>query len=282
MRALKEGYRRAEQITKKYAKTFYFASHFLPQKERRAAYAVYAFCRITDDAVDNQLHTKEKLKALEEQLDAVYGKAALEDSLLLALRDSIKRFHIPKTYFDDLLVGMHMDLDHMRYENFNDLYKYCYHVAGVIGLIMLKILGPKKEAEKYAISLGVAMQLTNILRDIKEDYQRGRIYLPESDLRTYKITEEDLRKGRVSYNFIRLMKFQIERARKYYTEATPGIKLLKAFRSRLVVGCMKEIYAHILRAIENRNYDVFRRRAQVSSNEKKWITLKVLFKADYL
>ena len=285
MLSLEEGYKRAEQITKAYAKTFYFASHFLPRKERQAAYAVYAFCRISDETVDREVNPKidEYLHSLETQLKEVYGQIRLGNELLLAFRDTVEKYNIPKVYFDELLAGMRMDLRYHTYEHFNELYKYCYRVAGVVGLMMLKILSPgKSAAEKHAESLGIAMQLTNILRDIKEDYQRGRVYLPVDELRRFKIDEEDLLSGKVNNNFRQLMRFQIERARKYYQEAIPGIKMIKGFRSRLVVCCMKDIYAHILDIIEKNDYDVFKERARVSFTEKIWITLKTLFKGEYL
>jgi phytoene synthase len=285
MLSLEEGYKRAEQITKAYAKTFYFASHFLPRKERPAAYAVYAFCRISDETVDSELNSniEENLRSLETQLKEVYAQAHLKDDLLLAFRDTVEQYHIPKDYFDELLAGMRMDLRNKAYEHFYELYKYCYRVAGVVGLMMLKILSPRKSgAEKYAESLGIAMQLTNILRDIKEDYQRGRIYLPADELRRFKVSEEDLLQEKADDNFKQLMKFQIERARKYYKESIPGIKMLKGFRSRLVVCCMKNIYSRILHVIERNKYDVFKQRARVGLAEKIWITLKTLFKGEYL
>jgi phytoene synthase len=178
---------------------------------------------------------------------------------------------------------MYMDLHKDRYDNFTELYYYCYKVAGVIGLIMLKIFGyDKPDAEKHAVNLGIAMQLTNILRDIKEDFGRGRIYLPQDEMKKFGITQEYLSNEVANHSFESFLKFQIERARQYYAYAAEGIKMINCRRSRFVVCAMKDIYAAILSAIERNKYDVFSRRAQVGTAGKLKIALSVLLRGEYI
>lgn len=282
---LQKGFREAEKITKKYAKTFYFASRFLPEDKRYASYAIYAICRISDDSVDNQnlVLNSSALKKIEKEIESAYGNSSLDQSLLLVFRETINKHEIPREYFDELLSGMKQDLEKNRYNNFNELYNYCYKVAGVIGLIMLKIFGyANSEAEKYAVKLGIAMQLTNILRDINEDFLRGRIYLPTDEMAKFNVAENHILKQKIDNNFINLIKFQIERTRKYYNEAEQGIKMIDDTTSRLVVYVMKNIYAGILTSIEKNRYDVFSRRASVSLARKILIASGTILKRKHL
>jgi phytoene synthase len=176
-----------------------------------------------------------------------------------------------------------MDLNKNRYENFNELYTYCYRVAGVVGLIMLKIFGSHyKEAEKYAVDLGIAMQLTNILRDIKEDFERGRIYLPGDEMERFGVSKDFIAGNKMNSDFIALLQFQIARARQYYQRSAKGIKMINNVLSRLVVCMMMEMYAGILNVIEENDYDVFSQRAHVTTAGKLGIAIKILFKGYYL
>jgi phytoene synthase len=280
-----EGFSKARAMTKKHAKTFYFASRFLPHAKRNAAYAVYAVCRITDDAVDTatEASSSSNIHVIQEKIDAVYGGQALDDQLLLAFKETVESDNIPKQYFDELMAGMHMDLNKNRYENFNELYTYCYRVAGVVGLIMLKIFGSHyKEAEKYAVDLGIAMQLTNILRDIKEDFERGRIYLPGDEMERFGVSKDFIAGNKMNSDFIALLQFQIARARQYYQRSAKGIKMINNVLSRLVVCMMMEMYAGILNVIEENDYDVFSQRAHVTTAGKLGIAIKILFKGYYL
>jgi len=262
--AMYDGFKQAQAITKKHAKTFYFASHFLGCEERYASYAIYAFCRINDDAVDV---TNQELNA----------------DLTAAFQKTVAKYQIPKEYFAELKSGVNMDLSKSCYQNFAELYAYCYKVAGVVGLIMLKIFGNKNaEAEKYAVDLGIAMQLTNILRDIKEDLARGRIYLPLDEMQSQGINEIDIRQETLNASFRELMRSQIQRARQYYNQSTPGVKLIPGVKNRFVILAMKDIYAGILEKIEKNNYDVYKQRAQVSTIGKIAIILKILFQGKYL
>lgn len=280
-----QGFRKAEKITKQYAKTFYFASRFLPEEKRKAAYAVYAICRLSDDAVDTAdgSYLTNNINQIKEDIEAVYSNGALRNNVLVALQETVNKYNIPKYYFDQLLEGMAMDLAKKRYENFDELHLYCYRVAGVVGLIMLKIFGSKDpSAQQHAIDLGIAMQLTNILRDIKEDYQRGRIYLPQDEMDHFGISEKHISKAAVDDRLISFLKFQIQRARNYYDGANQGINKITSSASRFVTCAMKDMYAAILSAIEKNGFDVFSQRAHVNNKGKTLIALKILFTGQFL
>ncbi|MBP7216003.1 MAG: phytoene/squalene synthase family protein [Candidatus Omnitrophica bacterium] len=279
------GFREAEAITQRYATTFYAASKLLPRQKRFAAYAIYAICRLSDESVDAVCNSSAQgsLFCIKENIEAAYTDTHTDNCLLAAFKSTIKHYAIPKAYFDELLAGMQMDLEKNRYYTYNELSKYCYHVAGVVGLLMVKILGSTHTVtHRYAINLGMAMQLTNILRDIKEDFQRGRLYLPWDEMKTFEVNEDDIAYGRVSPRFIKLMKFQIQRARNYFKDAERGIPFIADVRSRLVVTLMKDMYAGILDAIERNNYDVFSTRAFVNAFNRKRIIAATILKGNYL
>lgn len=278
------GFARAEAITRKYAKTFYFASRFLPHHKRYAAYAVYALCRIADDTVDRDPHSPDvqALRTVEQAISRVYGGGEVADGILRAFKQTVDRYHIPRDCFEELIRGMEMDLSKRRYETFEELYRYCYRVAGVIGLIMLRIFGYRLiEAEGHAVELGVAMQLTNIVRDVHEDFNRGRIYLPLDEMARYGVSENHLSAGKLDASFKELLRFQISRARNYYVAAAGGIGLVDDFRCRLVVTMMKDLYAGILSAVEKNDYDVFNRRAHVSAYGKAVRALSCAVRGEY-
>jgi len=282
---LSRGFALARSITREHAKTFYFASHLLAPDKRAAAYAVYALCRISDDTVDRNSSTavQEELEKVQSAIHAAYNGATPADDLLLAFQNTIHRYVIPQYCFDELIEGMHMDLSVHSYETFAELYRYCYRVAGVVGLIMLKIFGSNDPAaDDRAVELGVAMQLTNILRDIKEDNERGRVYLPHEELQRFKVSAEGLRDGVVDDNFRALMDFQIRRARDYYRKSAARISMIADRRSRLVVCAMKDIYGAILREIEKNRYDVFSTRARVSTAGKIMLLLGILMRGEWL
>jgi phytoene synthase len=282
---LARGFAMARSITREHGRTFYFASHLLPPDKRAAAYAVYALCRISDDTVDrnNSMEVQEELAKVRATIHAAYEGAATADDLLLAFQDTIHRYAIPQRCFDELIEGMYMDLSINSYETFDELYQYCYRVAGVVGLIMLKIFGSSSPAaEERAVELGVAMQLTNILRDIREDYERGRVYLPREELRRFGVSDDGLRNGIVDDKFKALMAFQISRARDYYQQSSAGISMIADRRSRLVVCAMKDIYGAILQAIEMNKWDVFSVRARVSTAGKIMLLLGILMKGEWV
>lgn len=282
-KTLRGGFAQARKITAKYAKTFYFASHFLPQGKKLAAYSIYAVCRASDESVDAIPDISgNQLLDIRHRIQSAYSEAQLEDSLLLAFRQTVRDYDIPRIYFDELLSGMQMDLDKKTYDSFSELYSYCYRVAGVVGLIMLQVFGFRdSRAREFAIDLGIAMQLTNILRDIKEDLARNRIYLPQEELRSFNVSLEQLQSEKIDANFIGLMKYQISRARQYYNNSEKGIALITCPYCRFVAKAMKEMYCGILDNIEQNNYDVFRRRACVSLPKKIILLPKILLKKNY-
>ncbi len=272
--SLEAGFKKAQYITKKHAKTFYFASKVLNKEKRIACYCIYAVCRLIDEAVDlTPVNAANKLNNIKSKINISYSSQPIKENLFLALRHITNKYSIPKEYFIELISGMEIDLDKNRYSNFNELYSYCYKVAGVIGLMLLKIIGiDNEDAQKHAIELGIAMQLTNIIRDIKEDYFRNRIYLPLDELKQYNLCENDIKDSTLNNDFIDLLKMQVKRAKSYYFHSKQGIALIKQKQFRMLVALMSEIYSLILEEIEKKGYDVFSKRIYVS-NIKKIMTL---------
>jgi phytoene synthase len=257
----------------------------LGKAKRLACYSIYAICRSSDESVDS-VKPEEQLKSLnqvKQNIDVAYTNKNLDNAILAAFNDTVNRYKIPKLYFDELLSGMQMDIHKNRYKDFSELCDYCWHVAGVIGLIMLKVFGSKdKEGEKYASDLGIAMQLTNIIRDIKEDFSRGRIYLPLDELQRFKVSEADIAGENCNENFKQLLRFQIARAREYYRESGKGISVISPRRSRFVVLTMKEVYASILDEVEKQDYNVFLKRDCVNGPKKAGLLLKIIAKGKHL
>jgi 15-cis-phytoene synthase len=291
--ALVNAFAAARSICRQHARSFYFASFFLPRHKRDAAYSVYAFCRMIDDAIDQNDDSIEsssvsscsscggldkRLELFRDRLDEIYsGTLELPNPefrsetqhALFAFSRTVQRFEIPKEYFLDLAEGCRMDLSVKRYATWESLEKYCYHVAGVVGLMMCGIFGVQStEAREHAIAMGNAMQLTNILRDVREDWDRGRVYLPLEDLARFGYSEGNLSRGVTNDAFRRLMKFEVARARSLYREGSKGLCWLADDGSRLTASAMAVIYSGILDAIERQNYDVFRRRAHLTTGQK--------------
>ena len=256
----------ARDITRRYARTFYFASFALPPEKRKAAYALYSFCRLVDNIADETADPSSssvRLELMRRRVEEVYaGDRGTTD--LPVLQETVHTFGIPKDYLLDLIDGVAMDIAGMRPRTFEDLKNYCYHVASVVGLMMTRILQPDgDDALPYAEDLGTAMQLTNILRDVGEDLRMHRVYLPSSEMDQWGVTEDDLRGSRVTSAFRDFMRFQISRARDFYAKANRGIALLPDDGSRYCVRLMSDLYSRILRAIEANDYQVFDRRAHV-------------------
>ena len=280
--SLEEAYEYCRQITAKYSKTFYLGTLLLPKQKRQAIWAIYVWCRRTDELVDGpqaRFTTPETLNWWENQLESVFAGVPLDDPDV-ALVDAVEQFPIDIQPFRDMIAGQRMDLERNRYETFAELELYCYRVAGTVGLMSSDVLGidnssrtapwscnreylPKEEA----IALGIANQLTNILRDIGEDAQRGRIYLPLEDLEQFDYSEEDLFKGVIDERWRSLMSFEIERAKQYFKQAEKGIKALNT-DSRWPVWASLMIYQGILDYIEKNQYDVFNQRAFVPKPRK--------------
>jgi phytoene synthase len=282
--SLSDSQKCCKRMTRHHAKTFYFASHVLPARKRSDAYAVYAFCRHVDDQIDLAPDEAARLRALADLshlLHAAYlpGERAesLENSLpwLRAFRETIQRRAIPAGYFEDLLKGVEMDRGRVRIGTWDELDRYCYHVASVVGLIMVHVLTePSPELLKPARDLGTAMQLTNILRDIAEDLRRDRLYLPADELEKFGLTEDDIARQRAGDSFRAMMRFQIDRARAYYSSAEPGIAALPADGSRFCARLMSTVYGAILDEIERADFQVYRGRARVSFPRKLWLAFK--------
>ncbi len=267
---LDAAYEVCRRITAHHSRSFYLTSGLLPGDMKRAVRAFYAFCRRSDDIVDI------------EGVDHGYsldGWAALarsltpppDDPVLVAWADVRQRYHIPQEYPDDLLEGVRMDLTVKRYATFDDLWLYCYRVAATVGLVSMHITGFKSdEAIPYAVKAGVALQLTNILRDVGEDAARGRIYLPQEDLVRFGYTEDDLLRGVIDDRFRALMDFEIDRAHRLYDEGWQGIRYLSA-EGRFAIASAIRVYRAILDRIRVNAYDVFTQRAHLGTYEKLFL-----------
>ncbi len=278
--SLHEAYYYCRNQTKRSAKNFYLAFLFLPWLKRCSIYAVYAFCRYADDLVDDPQYKDRSLllQKWRDDLEKCYKGEVGNNPILIALLDTVKRFKIPKEYFVELIDGMQMDLTVSRYETFEELYQYAYRAASVVGLICIEIFGYKNVSTKeYAKNLGIALQLTNIIRDVKEDAKRGRIYLPIEDLERFRYTESELLAGKYVPSFIQLMEYQATRALFYYEKATSLIP--PEDRTLLATAeIMKNIYFHLLEEIKLQGYDVFRRRISSSKITKLFIAFRTWMK----
>ena len=267
---LERAYRECRQTTRREAKNFYYAFLTLPPADRQAIYAVYAFCRYCDDAVDAETsldRQRDKLTQLGAALsDSYAGQAAAP--VFLALADVARRYAIPEQYFREVLAGVESDLTTARYRDFAELRQYCYRVAAVVGLICLQIFGYRDDkAKDYAVDLGLAMQLTNICRDVKEDWEMGRVYLPQEELAQFGYTEADLAAGVCNAAFGELMRFQVRRAREYFARGRELLPYLTP-RSRACPAALGGIYGKVLDRIEAADYDVLHRRIRVSTAAK--------------
>jgi 15-cis-phytoene synthase len=261
-----DAYRHCEEIIRKHSKSFFLSTQFLPPEKRRAVRAFYAFCRVTDDTVDQA--EGEPAKALAEWVQQARSARLLSDNpVLLAWHDTRASYNLPSALVDELLAGVAMDLSIRRYATFADLWLYCYRVASVVGLLSIGVIGSAPGAAPYAIKLGVALQMTNILRDVGEDAERGRVYLPQEDLERFGLTAEDILAGVYDDRFRSLMRFQVERTHRLYEESWGGIGLLPP-DSRLAVAAAARLYRGILDKLVANNYDAYTRRAHLTLYEK--------------
>jgi phytoene synthase len=247
---------------------------FLPGPQREAIERVYAFCRALDDVSDSALSPEEKKRRLEfwrEELGRCYDGRGTHP-IILPLQQTVKEFRLTRTHFEELIQGIEMDLTISRYANFVHLSQYCYRVAGTVGLICIEIFGCRDERD-YAVSLGIAFQITNILRDIRDDAQRGRIYLPQDDLRRFGYTEAELMNSTYNEPFVELMRFEAERAGDYFRRAAD---LLKPEHRRQLIASeiMAAIYSALLRKIKTVRYNVFEQRVHLSKPRKLALAVK--------
>ena len=268
----------SKEIAKKSKSSFYYAFNLLPSEQRDAMNTVYAFCRETDDIVDEGLVDDnlkyEKLHKWRIELEkSLYGHSDYQ--LINKLSRTIQKFNIPLEPFFDLLKGMEMDLQQKRYLTFNDLQNYCYHVASTVGLMCIEIFGYRHPSAKdFAINLGIALQLTNILRDVKKDAERGRIYLPKEDLEKFNYKESDIFNNTYNENFQRMMKFQVERANEYFNKATRCLNR-EDKGSMFAARAMQHIYYRMLNKIVDADYDVYHKKIRISKAKKVGISLGV-------
>ena len=268
----------AKQISKQSRSSFYYAFNLLPNDKRDAMNTVYAFCRKTDDIVDEGFEPQElkyeKLRKWRNELEkAIYGTSNYQ--LLNKLASTISHFNIPLEPFFELVKGMEMDLQKNRYLTFDDLQLYCYRVASTVGLMCIEIFGYKHASTKdFAVNLGIALQLTNILRDIKKDAEHGRIYLPSEDLKRFNYSEDDILNFQYNNNFLQMMKYEANRAKYYFEKATDSLNLDdkgKMFAAR----AMQHIYYKVLEKIIDAGYDVYNNDIHASKFEKVGISLGV-------
>ena len=277
--SLTQAFEECRQETARWAKTFYLGTLLMPPAKRRAIWAIYVWCRRTDELMDSaeaQARPSEELAARldrwEERTRALFA-GSVQDGLDLVMHDTLERFPQPLQPYLDMIEGQRMDLRQHRYASFAELELYCYRVAGTVGLMTREVMGvdsaytsapwsdPPDTAEA-AVALGIANQLTNILRDVGEDRARGRIYLPLDELRRFGYSEADLMAGVLNDQWRALMRFQVERARRWFARSEAGVRWLAA-DARWPVWASLRLYRGILAVIEQHGYDVFNRRAYV-------------------
>jgi phytoene synthase len=259
------------KLTARSRSNFYYAFLFLPRERREALEAVYAFCRLVDDVVDQEAPSAAKLEGIarwKRELDAVYGAATTAHPVTEKLRDAVRRFPIRREDMEAVIDGCAMDIDTARYRTWEELRVYCYRVASAVGLMCIEIFGySSPRARDYAIDLGIALQLTNILRDVSEDARRGRIYLPVEELAAFGVREEELASGARTPQFRKLMRMNSQRARAHYMRARAAIG--EKERRRLVIAeIMGDIYYQLLLRLEAREFDVFGDKTTVRRRRK--------------
>jgi len=260
-------------LTKASGSNFYYSFYFLPKARRSAMYTVYAFCKAVDSAVDEPpagSQPQEELVKWRAELDAAYHGTPTWP-ITISLAHHVKALSIPKVYFEELIKGVEMDLHNNRYVTFNELSSYCYRVASVVGLICLHIFGATSaRAQDYAVDLGMAFQLTNILRDVGTDAAQNRIYLPLEDLKACKYSEKALRQQTYSPEFQKLMQYEAARARQYYDKARAALMALPTHERRAltVAEIMRGIYSRILKKIETSEYQVFGPRIRLTTSHR--------------
>lgn len=276
-----------EQLTRSQAKNFYYGLKLLPEPKRSAMFTLYAYMRLVDDIADSDedgrsVHQRvEELEAWREQTHAILdgrspgnGHEIVDDAHLLwpAFAEMVREYHMPRHVFDDVIAGQRQDLEPEPFDTFEQLREYCYRVAGVVGLASIYIWGFEggAETESLAVDRGVAFQLTNILRDLREDAARGRTYLPREELAVLKVSEDDLRNTRGGDAFRELMRFQIDRAEAYYQRSKPLEERIQR-DSRPTLVAMTQIYHRLLKKVACEPERVLRERVSLSLISKLMI-----------
>ncbi len=284
---LDRAYDYCQRVARARARNFYYVIRMLPRPKRRAIYATYAVCRLWDDIADDDMPSDRKralfvetrrslASAFIEASGGANGRDPTQDPIqaseqppeFVALSDTARAYNIPSQYFEAVLDGVESDLATSRYANFAELRDYCRKVASAVGLICISIFGYEEpSAERYAEDMGIALQLTNVLRDIKEDAERDRIYIPQDEMAEFGYGEDDLARGVIDDRFKALMEFQVERARSYYERSRPLFDLVEP-EARACLRGLHTAYGAILERIERNGYDVFSRRIGLSGREK--------------
>ena len=281
---LEDAYEICRKETQKWAKTFYLGTLLLPHEKRRAIWAIYVWCRRTDELMDSPDALKKSEEELEANLNAWEEntknifKGIIKTDLDAVLADTLEKYPQTIDPYLDMIAGQRMDLTKFRYENFDELKLYCYRVAGTVGLMTQNVMGidafyeaaswiEVPDISEAAIALGIANQLTNILRDVGEDRQRGRIYIPQDEIKRFGYSEEELLLGEINTQWKNLMAFQLSRAREWFKSSEEGIKWLSA-DARWPVWTSLRLYRKILNSIEKLDYDVFNNRAYVNKTIK--------------
>jgi len=281
---LDQAYEICRKETQQWAKTFYLGTLLLPQEKRKAIWAIYVWCRRTDEIMDSieastksQDELSDNLDEWEENTKNVF-KGKIKSELDSVLLDTIEKYPQSIQPYLDMIDGQRMDLNKFRYKDFDELKLYCYRVAGTVGLMTQNVMGidaaytsapwsAKPDPSEAAIALGIANQLTNILRDVGEDRHRGRIYLPQADIEKFNYSEEELLNGEINNQWKALMNFQLTRARDWFKKSEDGIKWLSS-DARWPVWTSLRLYRGILDSIERLDYDVFNNRAFVKNSVK--------------
>lgn len=279
---LQDSFRYCRSVTRHHARSFYFSSFPLPDEKKMAAYAIYAFCRYIDDVIDesedcgtgnNTRHAPTREILRQAVLDIEKGNSPLP--FADAFREVNRQYGIENELYFDLIEGCCRDREPVELKTFEELEEYCYYVASVVGLMMSKIFGLQEpHGIPYAVDMGIAMQLTNILRDIREDYEMGRIYLPEEEWAEFAVSRDHFETGRVDSAWRDYLQMQVNRARDYYRRGEEGLCFLDDDGSRKTAALMAKVYSGILDVIEKRQYDVFSARAFVPTWKKLSIALQ--------
>ena len=279
---LAEGFAKCRAITRRYGTSFYFATQFFPRETRDAIYGIYAFARIPDEIVDdpnveNRSTAFQRLENWRLEWLAAMEKGGSEDDTMNAIVQTFRKYAIPVADGEAFFRSMFMDQGKSQYKDYAELEEYMYGSAGVIGLMVTRVVGYSSEgAFEHAIKLGYAFQLTNFLRDIREDYEElGRVYMPIDELREHGLSASDISRRVYDERFVEFMRFQIERNRQVYREAFPGISMLN-WRGRLAVRISYVLYKAILGEVERANYNIYHQRVRTTFGQKLWLSLKAL------
>lgn len=276
---LRSSYQHCRSITKKHAKTFYLATRFLPNHKQRAIFAIYALCRYIDDTVDeaedlalerkiSEAEIQNTIQRIREEVKNAWEYGIAKNPIMKAVCDTLKTYSVKCDHALKLIDGVSTDLHKNRYNDFDELYDYSFKVASVVGLMTSEVFGYRNsEALQRAVDLGIAMQLTNIIRDIGEDLDRNRIYLPADELEIFGVTEEMLFRKEHTKEVKALIKYQVDRARSYYNSAEEGISMLSR-DSRLPVWLARFNYARILDKVEDKDYQILNERVYLNTTEK--------------